>query len=436
MPTFRTHPSLLPTALALALAAVVATPPARAGDAALDWNKAPRAANGVGTAPSGALVPAQRPHAPRAGGAIGARPVASAAVSSGAGLFALDDRAIIIVGGKNTTAGALKRSISAELAAKAGPPKTVKGGARKLDLAALDVRAAAAGQPDSPRTMERPRQPGGIKPGLVSQGGAAAPSALQAATVARPGVKDAVVGTNHDLGTAATQCRDKGAPQITEVAGRLKAGARVMVWGRCFGERPGRVEIIGQFPGGKLQPAFTAWDNSGVEIEIPATIRGAGDHVVALTIVSADGKASAAMQAQFVAARERVEVPANLWSPSAQFDFSATYGTRSQVGPTEGNEAYAGHTLKTLRVQPQCTLDTMDAVVSSGSISAIRGWEQGPANEASVTIDWTGVCTSKQISTDIDVVVAQSTPSIFITSACRVAFQTRAWAYCPIGVAP
>ncbi|GEM_PF-5168561 len=348
---------------------------------------------------------------------------------SPAKLSDMEDRAIIIVDGKKTTAGALKKAINAEIAAKAGPPKTVKGGTRKLDLAALNVTTGAATAQPAPQSNMRRVSPGSVPPQATT---ASQASPRQAAIIAPSTATEDKSGAYDSM-----KCLDKGPPTISEVQGRLKPGGKVTIWGRCFGDRAGRVEIIGQFTAGKLKPAFTAWDMTGIEIEIPANIRGAADHAVAVTVVTADGKTSAAMQAQFVAAREHIEVPANLWSPGAQFDFSADYGTRDLVGPTEGNEAYAGHTVKTLRVQPQCALETMDAVASSGSISAIRGWEQpGPQNEASVTIDWMGTCSTRRTLTTTDLVFTSWDSSIFTTSTCRVAFLVQAWAYCPAGIAP
>lgn len=325
-------------------------------------------------------------------------------------------------------------AIRAELAAKAGPPKTVKGGARKLDLAALNVTSVAGARAAGQRTMDNSK-PAGPKTLPVSQK-TTATSPLRAALAGSLERKDALASNSTASAYAEAKCLDKGPPVISEVEGRLKPGGKLIVWGTCFGERPGQVEIIGQFPGGKLTSAFTAWDNTAVELEIAANIRGATDHVVAVTVVTADGKRSPAMQGQFIAAREHVEVPARLWSPGADFDFAATAETSKLVDSYKVNAAYSGHTAKTLRIQPQCGLDTMDATVLSGGITQISGWEQGPPNEASVTIDWVGTCTGTKTTTNYNYIVVQGSGDVSIRSACRVAFQARAWAYCPAGIAP
>jgi hypothetical protein len=79
----------------------------------------------------------------------------------------------------------------------------------------------------------------------------------------------------------------------------------------------------------------------------------------------------------------------------------------------------------------------MDALVLSGAVTEIRGWgTQGLPNEASVSIDWMGTCTEKTTISQNNYVVYQEAASLSYNSACRVAFQTQASAYCPAGIAP
>jgi hypothetical protein len=434
--SFRSHP-FLPLALCVALSFAGAAAPSHAAVDAptnpLDWSQAAPSAQDNLPVLNRALVPAAQPsvEGKAAGRTATKRTAKSGTTKASKGLFALEDRAIIIVGGRNTTAGEVKRALQRELVAKAGAPKIVKGGARKLDLAA-DVGAGPKPFPAGGIGAYLKPTPATVKPVATT----ATPSASQVAQTVRPGVAQSIAGNKQAVSLASLRCPDNGLPKILEVGGKLKAGGKATVSGQCFGDRPGRVEIIGQFPGGKLALAFTAWEPNTVELEIPATIRGAPDHIVSVTVVTVDGKASPAMQAQFVAARERIEVPERLWSPAADFDFSATAETSRLIDPNEVNEAYAGHTPKTVRVQPQCTLDTMDAIVHSGSISQVRGWEEGPPNEASVTIDWLGTCTDTKTTTSYYYGIVEGAQDISIKSACRVAFQARAWAYCPAGIAP
>ena len=326
----------------------------------------------------------------------------------------MEDRAIIIVGGKSLTMGELKKNLFADIAAKAGPPKTIKSSARKLDFA----------QPTPQNTMQRSTG-GGKKSSL---------SAKSESLVSLPGKDMSRLKTDaQHVSISEMRCPNngKGPPKISEIQGKLIVGKRVTVWGECFGDRTGRVEIIGPFPGGKLNPAFVSWDQNSIEFDIPS-VRGATDSDGAtLTVVTADGKTSAPMQAQFVAARERIEVPDRLWSPNASFELSSAENTYANA-----NKASHGQLAKSLRINPQCALETMDVVILSGGVTAINGWEQpGPPNEAAVTLDWVGTCTGTTIKTTYTSIVALG-DDVSFTSACRVAFQTRAWAYCPVGVAP
>lgn len=330
----------------------------------------------------------------------------------------MEDRAIIIVGGKPLTMGELKKNLFAEITAKAGPPKTIKSSARKLDFV----------QPTPQNTMLF--IPGGV--GKVRE--AAGVSAKPNRTASLPGNGAPKLSVDaKPVSYSETKCPDKGKgpPRISEVNGKLMPGKRVTVWGECFGDRTGRVEIFGPFPGGKLNPAFVSWDQNSIELEIP-NVPGATDSDGAtLRVVTADGKTSASMQARFVAARERIEVPDRLWSPNANFELSSAEDTYSNA-----NKASSGQLAKSLHINPQCALDAMEVTVLSGNVTAIKGWEQGPPNEAAITLDWVGTCTQKNIRTDYNYVIAAAGHDISFTSACRVAFQTRAWAYCPIGVAP
>lgn len=374
-----------------------------------------KAAPGLGLKAEPALAPAT-------GVAKGALTTKSNATKSAKNLFDMEDRAIIIVSGKQTNAGELKRKLQAEIAAKNGPPKTVKGGARKLDLAALNVTTANKSTAGFAKSKS-------MKAALAPQ----APVLLanQTMTQTHPAAKATAGGMTIDkAGSYSSQkCLDKGPPVISEIRGTLKVGGRVEVWGRCFGDRVGRVEIIGQFPGGKLQAAFTAWDTGAVTIAIPGNVSGATDHTVAVSVVTAEGKVSPAMQAKLMAARERVEVPERLWSPKAAFELASTVESLN-------NPAKSGRAEKSLRVNPQCALDTMDSTVLAGSVGQVRGWEAGPANEAAVAIDWNATCIETTITKGVAIPPFIYDNDTSFRTACRVAFQVRAWAYCPVGIAP
>ena len=156
MKSLRLHPllPLLPLCLAVSLASAGA-PSQLAVEAtarSLDWSQAApkppgsamatNPAGARGTAAAALPVP-DRAFATPVQPAVDGKPAERMATKRttkahatrpSKGLFALEDRAIIIVGGKQTTAGEVKRALQAELVAKAGAAKIVKGGARKLDL--------------------------------------------------------------------------------------------------------------------------------------------------------------------------------------------------------------------------------------------------------------------------------------------------------------
>lgn len=430
----------------------VAAAAAPAADQPLQWG-AP--GTNPATAPSalGGQRPATQPvpegPAPQSPMATAGRGGSGAAVAAARGsLFELADSTPITVDGTASTAGQFKRSLMARIAAKAGPPKTVRSTSRQFggDLAdaVATARPLVAG---NAQTVHSGGLQGVVpKPDLAKWGHNASEMTANKATsqatsqAARlPGSSrlsaSAKIGAGQTI--ADLTCADKGPPTINEVQGRLKPGGKATLWGRCFGDRTGRVEVIGQFPGGKLSVAFTAWDQNGIDLDVPATVRGAVDHSVAVTVVTADGKRSPAMQAKFVAAREQVEVPQRLWSPGASFELAATTDANALPfgGKPAANPAATGRLVRNLRINPQCALDTMSADVLAGGVTEIRGWDQGPPNEAAVTLDWVGTCIDTTTTVTTDYVVTQSR-SVSVKTACRVALQPRAWAYCPVGIAP
>jgi hypothetical protein len=62
-----------------------------------------------------------------------------------------------------------------------------------------------------------------------------------------------------------------------------------------------------------------------------------------------------------------------------------------------------------------------------GRVDAFNGWDDGAPHEARVNIVWTPTCTTR---TNNYVFASDS------QRVCRIAFNVKAWAMCPIGVAP
>ncbi|MEO8923299.1 MAG: hypothetical protein ABI330_10835 [Caldimonas sp.] len=247
--------------------------------------------------------------------------VPSATKKAAQGLFALDANTTIVANGKTTTAGTLQAALRAALVAKAGPPKTVKTSVRRID----SPRRAAG--PGGPQPLGVLVSFGGVGGGQVGEVISAAPRDL--GSVHLSATERTSTGSQFTLATM--HCVDHRPPAISEISGQLKPGGKVVVNGQCFGDRAGRVEIIGLFTSGKLDPAFTSWDMTGIEVQIPADFLGIADTVVAVSVVTADGKATPATQAKFFAAREQVEVQPALWSPQAKHKNAGT--TEDNPGP-------------------------------------------------------------------------------------------------------
>ena len=312
---------------------------------------------------------------------------------TGKDLFQTSDSAIIIVSGKQMTAGELKREIKADLTRLAGPPTTFSTMSHKSpterstkDSIAVEARAGlVSGKTVSIKTMS--------------------------------------------ISEVLNYCKNHP-PEIYGIKGRVASGERFTIDGLCFGDTTGSVEIIGQFPGGKLQPSFSEW-NDGTIVGVLPSLRGVPDGTVAITVVRApDHARSPAQQAKFIAARERVEVPAGQWAPNGIVDKTdVSQGSFNLVtGATGTSGAGGGLNAKfNLKVNPQCALDNMEIPTTTGRVNSMSGWEEGPLNEAAVNVNFSPTCTTKTF----DYLVGSES-----TTWCRIAYQLRAWAYCPVGLRP
>jgi hypothetical protein len=357
-----------------------------------------------------------------------AAPVATSKVSnSKKHLMSLDDRAIIIVSGKQTTAGAAKKVFQAEFAKKIGGVKRVNSGPRRVDLSKFHVASATQ------KIAGGKASPFAVAPTMHTQS--------LSTPISGSGMTTAKVASNRNL--SHILCKDKGPPTIESLSGDLVSGREVGIYGRCLGDKTGSVQLIGPFPGGRMTLPFKHWDSTGVILDIPSNIRGVQDQTVSISVITAEGKATSALPAKFVAAREYVDVPERFWSPAAGFSTEAgstfdtsSYGQSSSDNfktAFNGNPAHQGTTPKSLRVNPQCALDTMSVDAQAGSVVKINGWENGPPNEANVSLDWVGVChgTAYTLHT-----IGVSDGEVTVNSSCKVSFKVSAKAYCPLGISP
>lgn len=365
-------------------------------------------------APATRVAPVAKPAAPLnpavlapGGKAAAVAPAIATPAAAAAGqqvlpdnLLKMDDRAIIIVSGKQKQAGDLKRELGAELQRLSGPPKTLRTASRKQLI-------MPAQKFDSTRV----------------QAGAAVGSAATGLKTSRGALASGMSYTE-----LKNYCRDHP-PEITRVRGALTPNQRFRIEGSCFGDTTGAVQVIGQFPGGNMKLVFERWTDGEIVAFVPA-VQGAADHAVALTVVRSDKKPTPAAQASFIAARERVEVPGHFWTPGQNFDHTDTANGGGNIftSYTVHSASSGSHTTPfALTINKACALESASWTSSVGRVDAFNGWDDGAPNEARVNIVWTPTCTTR---TNNYVFASDS------QRVCRIAFNVKAWAQCPIGVAP
>ena len=335
-----------------------------------------------------------------------------------ANLFRMEDRAIIIVGGKQVVAGDVKRQLVAEMRQISGPVTSARTVSR---VNTQPVRDLIPGGGIGSLIKPKPRSP---QDRIKATGG------IAGASVAGPGLETLANKPALSYTEMKNYCKTHPI-EISRVRGRITPNGRFTIEGICFGDQTGAVDVIGQFPGGKMRLLFDSWSDVAISAFVPP-VSGAADHVIALTVERFPDKVrSAAAQANFIATREIVPVPARYWTPSADFlqiDVDQGGGnlftgfTVWGSGPAEARLAPFS-----LHVNPACNLDSAGASARTGRVEAFTGWENGPPYQANVNVAWTPRC------------VIQTTNYIVATSSqriCSVDFTLSAQASCPVGVAP
>jgi len=359
------------------------------------------------TPPPRISAPAQRVQARTVPAIPGSAVESGARVTLPADFLDADDRSIIIVGGKPVTAGSIKQQFITELR-QASTPASSR--VTRPPVPALPVL-------DNEKHLRQPIE--------------RATAVKQLPRVGRPlGDRgEAVAQPSHSYVYMLNYCKTHPA-EISRVRGTVTPNGRFRIEGSCFGEKTGRVEAIGQFPGGNLGLVFESWTDSEIGAFVPP-VSGAADHTIALTVVRADQSRSPAAQAQFIATRQQVAVPAGFWTPNP--DFSAI-----EVDEDGGN-IFTGYkvwgagspqrsTPFSLRINPACALETASWSSRSGSVDAFNGWDKpGPPNTAQVEVVWTPRCV---IHTN-DYVFASDSQRV-----CSVEFSLSASAQCPVVLTP
>ena len=323
-------------------------------------------------------------------------------------VFSVEDRAIIIVGGRPVTAGEIKQELRSEL--------------RQASVAA------------SAQVTRTPPQAMPVRDRTGRLGGALSDRVEATRQVPRIGGlvnrRDAIsANPSRSYADAVNYCKTHPA-EISRVRGVVTPNGRFKIEGLCFGDQTGRVEAIGQFPGGNMRLVFESWSDVEISAFVPP-VSGAADHTIALTVVRTDGGRSPAAQTQFVATRQPMPVPAHYWSPNPEFS-----ATEMDEG---GGNIFTGFivfgagspqraTPFSLRINPACELDTAGWSSRTGHVDAFNGWDTpGPANVANVEVVWTPRC------------IIHTNNYVFASSServCSVEFTLSASANCPVGLAP
>jgi hypothetical protein len=198
-------------------------------------------------------------------------------------------------------------------------------------------------------------------------------------------------------------------PGVGGVQGRITPGERFTISGACFGDQRGRVELA---ENDKLSsPVWNCptspWKDDEIVAEVPR-VSGMPDHAMALTVVRSDGKRSVARQVSFVASRERIEVPSDMWSPPSPYHW--------------GGETWGEYYFR-LAMNRVCTVVDADAVPTVGTIQSVE-WLEGLS--VYPTYGWTPY--EKKTGPGTGTLLVNWEPQ-----GKEMSFELKVWASCPAG---
>jgi len=343
-------------------------------------------------------------------------------ISVPAELFSMDDRAIIIVGGKEQRAGAVKKDVRAALRKASGTP---------VQLTSV--------RPPPPATTVAP-----VPASTTIQGSATmSPQVARAtqshavAAASRAGTTIAGTSTQPPARTAASLEVDcvSQQPHLVQPRERLTPGSSFKLEGTCFGGR-GVIEVQGDF--GRrdtLELAPTNWTAARIDFLFPQ-LSGVHDQAVTVSVVRADGKRSIARVMPFVAERHLVQVPAEKWTPTASLEHTESVDFSGvDIGGAPG--VYYGQLAPlslaaSVAVSPLCALEGVSAISRSGSIDALEGWDRpGPPHLGSVTVKGKPICVTKVDKYEFVLAGYSEAKEV-----CTMAVDLSATASCPAGLSP
>jgi hypothetical protein len=209
----------------------------------------------------------------------------------------------------------------------------------------------------------------------------------------------------------------------------VTSGGRFTIKGACFGDQPGKVELIGNLPSDAQRAAFEEWTNGRIVAVMPR-VSGAVDGTVAVTVTGSSGNRSAAKQAAFFVERVSVAVPAERWRPANRI-YQAPKWT-NDIGLTKD-----GETQLHVSVNPACWLDVAFANSRVGTVRTVAWLNEEPSkpHEGGVEVGWQTSCINKRTS-KLKWFVYVPYADTDEESVCAVDVVVDATAQCPIGVQP
>jgi hypothetical protein len=249
---------------------------------------------------------------------------------------------------------------------------------------------------------------------------------------------------------------DKRPPLVSAYTRSVPSGGMLVLKGSCFGDRAATVEVIGSVPGSPRRLLFQTWTDGRIEAVMPELPPGA-DIPVAVIVKDADGRPANTVQVTLLGQMGRHPVPAERFTQVSGWEHDPLTGNPCvYFEPCGANVSEgANHVLwkqyfdlddgpqtrdtirqmfsqprvgrMSVRIDPRCSLDNVEASSPYGAVKGFRGWEEGPPNAADFEVLWGPICIYKK--DNFGLASNEST-------LCRFETRISAWAYCPTGVTP
>jgi len=271
-------------------------------------------------------------------------------------VLGLDDKAIIIVGGKRVAAATTKRDLvaaSANRTVQAGTSPTQAPSARAPVTAAapnVNANAGAATQtharPIKVPPLSRPIASAKRVQVVAASGQVRieqdrlAQAGLTSHTAAPGVIATAAGGITHDPRVTGTEhMPTAGIFSVNNhftTSPHLTPGGKVGIWGMGFGAGPGAVTLVGgPFDRSPIKLQVVRWTTDTIEATVPAGIRGVPDvDGAVLQVSTSEGKSYRFDNVSFVAVREEQTItdPQKILLFVQSITYGATWQPQGQIG--------------------------------------------------------------------------------------------------------